>query len=407
MSMRYPQIGSIPHNQIGIDKFRCFTPENPYFAYLTLLSMYLPGPHVTTLVFNKRSACLLNIVWGVIFTGIGSVAIALWNFEIFDTRHNNYDLVFVLAPTGLYCIVCGLGTVSLLKFKQSSEVSDELKTPLKIFLQSLLFPFVFFLSPLLGLVVAFRGIFPHNADFRCALLEFKFIECVTETSTQLCLQFFIVLTNFPLPPSNTQLQSIFFGVFTVAIPAMEKFLESNKPYSFFNYVKYYPIFFFNVVFRILTWSIIFMYFYFFYGVVIFICHIGLLASMNYFVMTQFYPEMIKEKHNYVDYKSQLGEMAIQNFLTIPNLMDTKAARFCRKFSFYACLVINISVLLMLVILCNLGIEIEIDCRPLFGDCIHDPLNDDPIIHEIKNFNMIVTFIISIGILGMTTDHYKS
>ena len=53
-------------------------------------------------------------------------------------------------------------------------------------------------------------------------------------------------------------------------------------------------------------------------------------------------------------------MSVLNFLTIPNLVNTKAAGFCRTFSFYASLIINASILLILVILCNLGTVIEID-----------------------------------------------
>ena len=235
---------------------------------------------------------------------------------ITTTHDNIYDLVFVMAPIGIYSVLCGLGTLSSVRNRKKTPTLSE---RIQIFL---VFPFLFFLSPVLWFVVVFRGIFRHNCTFFKALVEFKFIKSFTETSPQLCLQFFIiltVLTEFGVPPSTSQIQSVVLGILTVAFPVMQKFLILNKDYKFVNYFKYYPVFFLNVVFRICTWSTIFMFFYFFYGVVILILLQSLIVILNYLVLKSYFPELKKEE----DYKIQVGQMAVQGFLTIPNLENTK------------------------------------------------------------------------------------
>ena len=252
------------------------------------------------------------------------MTIILWNCNIFKTHDNIYDLVFVMAPIGIYSVLCGLGTLSSIRdqcCKKTPTLSERIQIFLKLFLtkKSIVFPFLFFLSPVLWFVVVFRGIFRHNCTFFKALVEFKFIKSFTETSPQLCLQFFIILTEFGVPPSTSQIQSVVLGILTVAFPVMQKFLICNKDYKFVNYFKYYPVFFLNVVFRICTWSTIFMFFYFFYGVLILILIHSLIAIVNYLVLKSYFPELKKEE----DYKIQVGQMAVQGFLTIPNLEKTK------------------------------------------------------------------------------------
>ena len=96
-------------------------------------------------------------------------------------------------------------------------------------------------------------------------------------------------------------------------------------------------------------------------------------------------------------------MTVQNFLTISNLQETPAAIFCRKFSFYASLFFNFSILLILLILCNLGVEIEFDCRPVFGDCHIVPMKEQEILKDIKIFNTICLVVMSMGALSLMLD----
>ena len=344
------------------------------------MSLLLPGPHIASLIFDKASASIMNIVWGFVFACLGGLSIALWKMNIFNTERNFYDLVFVLSPLGLYSILCGVGSISMVRFQEVPNFSEKLQTPFKIFFrkQSLLYPLMFILSPVISLVVAFRGIFPHSGKFRSDLLEFKFVESVTKTSNQLCVQIYILLQNIEYPPSSKQVQSICFGILTVAIPAMEKYFHYGRPYSLFNYVQFYPIFTFNILFKILTWSLIFLFFRFFYGVVILVSHVFLLLPINYRIMKKFYPFLIKEQNGCSEedasrnYKYQVGQMAVQAYLTIPNLQDTPPARFCRKFSLYANFVFNVIFLLILLILWTLNTFPQFACRPFFGDCHHDP-----------------------------------
>ena len=361
------------------------------------MSILLPSPHITSCIFDKSSASIMNIFWGFIFALLGSVPIILNRGE---EEKSSFYLLSILVPLGLYAIVWGF-----VSFGFRAVNNEDIPTYDKVLLllkNSLFFPFVFLLSPLVALVVSFRAIFRHNDVFWRVLTEYKFIECFIETSTQLCLQLYILMKDYPHPPTVLQTLSVTSATLCVAIPAMEKYLQ-HKPYTFKNYFKFYPIFTFNTVFRILTWSIIFYLFYFFYGVVTLLCYMGFLAFTNLFLVKVRFPKMVEDEDAWNDYKSQLGEMAVQSFLAIPNLQDTPAARFCRKFSFYASLFFNLSILLIIVILCNLGVHLEFDCRPVFGtgqssDCKHNTADID-----IKNFNTYCLVVMSIGVFSLMLD----
>ena len=336
----------------------------------------------------------MNIFWGFIFALLGSVPIILNRGE---EEKSSFYLLSILVPLGLYAIVWGF-----VSFGFRAVNNEDIPTYDKVLLllkNSLFFPFVFLLSPLVALVVSFRAIFRHNDVFWRVLTEYKFIECFIETSTQLCLQVYILMKDYPHPPTVLQTLSVTSATLCVAIPAMEKYLQ-HKPYTFKNYFKFYPIFASNILFRIFTWSIIFFYFYFFYGVVILVCYMGLLASINLFLVKVIFA---KDEKAWSDYKSQVGEMTVQSFLTISNLQETPAAIFCRKFSFYASLFFNFSILLILLILCNLGVEIEFDCRPVFGDCQAVPLKQEDILKDIKVFNTICLVVMSMGALSLMLD----
>ena len=341
----------------------------------------------------------MNIVWGFIFALLGSVPIILHRGE---PEKSSFHLLSILVPLGLYSVVWGL-----VSFGFAAVENEDIPTFDKILLwtkTTLIFPFVYLLSPIVSLVVSFRAIFPHNDVFRRVHLDCKFIECFNECSTQLCLQIFIIMKDYPQTPKILQILKVTSLILTVAIPALEKYLH-HKPYTFKNYFKFYPIFTFNVVFRILTWSIIFFFFYFFYGVVALLCYMGFLASTNLFLVKVRFPKMVEDEDAWNDYKSQLGEMAVQSCLTIPNLQDTPAARFCRKFSFYASLFFNLSILLTIMILCNLGVHLEFDCRPVFGtgqssDCKINIAED---IKDIKNFNTYCLVVMSMGAFSLLLD----
>ena len=124
-----------------------------------------------------------------------------------------------------------------------------------------------------------------------------------------------------------------------------------------------------------------------------ITQIGLLTLINYLIMRAFFPDLVKDRSDRKEYRFQVGEMAIQNFLTIPNLQDTKAARFCRKFSFYGSLIFNIILILILVPLNDIHLDYAYECG------IFTCKNKE----EFKYFDEVVAVIISIGIFGLILD----
>ena len=132
----------------------------------------------------------MNIFWGFIFALLGSVQIILNRGE---EEKSSFYLLSILVPLGLYAIVWGF-----VSFGFRAVNNEDIPTYDKVLLllkNSLFFPFVFFLSPLVALVVSFRAIFRHNDVFWRVLTEYKFIECFIETSTQLCLQVYILMKD--------------------------------------------------------------------------------------------------------------------------------------------------------------------------------------------------------------------
>ena len=375
----------------------CVAPKQPIFALLTFMILFLPSPHMMSLYTTKASASILNILWGFIFL-IGGLLVIYFN-DVDEGKDGDMTaLLFCLAPLGVYSMVCGLANIG--KIRSQKKSSLELLCTMK----TLVYPVVFFLSPLIGLVIYLRAIFCHNLIVVNDYMECKYIECLAESSPQLCLQLYILLRTYfykKYQPTVTLWVSIIVGIFSVGLPPTAKFLHhSGKEYNKFNKFKYYPIFFFNSVFRIFSWSIIFIYFYVLNGVVIVITQMGLLALINYLSMKAFFPELVEEKRDLRDYRFQLGEMAVQNFLSIPNLLETKAARFCRKFSFYASLIVNILLLLLILLLRELGQKSLRLCR-IYRYIFRYICEED---NEQKHFyTEVVSVIISIGLFGLALD----
>ena len=129
-------------------------------------------------------------------------------------------------------------------------------------------------------------------------------------------------------------------------------------------------------------------------------HLVVLTLLNYLFVKKFFPDWKKDKGDCKDYRFQVGEMAIQNFLSIPNLRDTKAARFCRKFSFYASLIFNITLILILLLLRHRGIEHAHYCLIFTCEEDKDIYCDD---HHHNYFNEVVYLIIFIGLFGLVLD----
>ena len=386
------------------ESWSCQAPKHPYFACMTFMFLFLPSPHMMSLYTDKASACVLNISWGFTFLIGGSLAI-YFKKTIDWTHHETLELVFVFAPLGFYSLMCGLGHIGKIKYEEHLSAPEKLKYSLELLWtkKTLFYPLVFFLSPLISLGIYFRAIFRHNQVFANDYTECKYIESFSETSTQLCLQLYILMKTFHYKPSNTLWLNVILGIFSVGIPPTAKFLHHSRlPYRFFNYIKYYPIFFFNTVFRIFSWSIIFMFFYIVRGVLIMIASGGFLVLLNCLTMKIFFPDLRKEKSDRIDYRFQVGEMAVQNFLSIPNLRETKAARFCRKFSFYASLIFNIISLLVLLLLNHLKLLNHAYVCIIFSceennqifSCDHDHHN---------YFTEVVVAVISIGLFGLVLD----
>ena len=227
-------------------------------------------------------------------------------------------------------------------------------------------------------------------------------QSILESAPQLALQVFIVLTENAWPNYQSQMMSMILSCLMMSYPETEKYLIQLQPYSFFSVIKYLPVFMANIAFRALSCSVLFRFFSFFYGVVI-MAMLGLAMALIGFLTAKFrHPELTAEE----DFKHLLGEMALLHCLTVPCLKNSPAARYLRKFSFYAGLGLNTALLLMLLVVCNLKIKVHFPCRPIFQDC-QLSWQDYAVVKDIATLNIVISSIIGLGLVSLVLDKMYS
>ena len=125
-----------------------------YFSILTLTFIYLPSPMMMQMVFDRATASILNIIWGVILTTSAIFILALQNFQPDD---NFFSFVVIVSFTvGLFTIVFGLVTVSYaLNSYQDIGTEERVKKVVVDVLLSTKFiicPLLLFLAPVLNIL---------------------------------------------------------------------------------------------------------------------------------------------------------------------------------------------------------------------------------------------------------------
>ena len=227
-------------------------------------------------------------------------------------------------------------------------------------------------------------------------------QSILESSPQLGLQVFIVLTENAWPYHNHQMMSMILSTVMMSYPETEKYLIHLQPYSFFSVIKYLPVFMATIAFRALSCSVLFRFFSFFYGVVILAVY-GLVMSLIGFLTAKLrHPELTAEE----DFKHLLGEMALVHCLSVPCLKNTPASRYLRKFSFYAALIVNTVLLVVLLVVCNTRINVIFQCRPIFQDCQLIWQNFE-VVKDIATLNIFVSSIIGLGVVSLVLDKIYS
>ena len=370
-----------------------------YFAILTFTFVYLPSPMMIHVVLDRATASCLNIMWGTILAMAACIVLTTHNF------HPNHDdffsfLAMVNLTLGLFMIIFGLATVShLALFTKGVSFGQKRRKISKIILSGkfFVFPLLIFLSPSINLLTKFRAIFPHNKFVLTQRKTGSMALSIFQSSTQFVLQVYIVF-NDDASPCYYQWMSMILSTIIMAFPETDKFITSVQSYSFFSVIKYLPVLVTNILFRALTCSVLFTFLGFFYGVTFTVLRGVSVALMGVLTAKCCRPGITKEEN----FKSLVGEMAVLHYLTISCLKDTPAARFLRKFSFYASLLFNSTLILTILLLCNLKLEIKFVCRPIFQDCDID-WQKLRLVKDIEYLNIVLCSVILIGFLSLILD----
>ena len=125
-----------------------------YFSILTLTFIYLPSPMMMQMVFDRATASVLNVMWGLILTSSAILILALDNFR---PDENFFSFVVIVSFTvGLFTIVFGLATVSyaLNSYQDIGTKKRVKKVVVDVLLSKkfIIFPLLLFLAPVLNIL---------------------------------------------------------------------------------------------------------------------------------------------------------------------------------------------------------------------------------------------------------------
>ena len=164
-----------------------------------------------------------------------------------------------------------------------------------------------------------------------------------------------------------------------------EFMEQIK-----NLAKYYPTFFLNATFRVTSATIMILFFRSF-SLVLLILYSGLLQRTLNLIGNS------KEVQKKMEFRQQEMESLFQSFVTNTNLVNSTAAKICRKATFYFNLVFHILLLIVIYLMCLYGTETE---NILFWSRI--PLAENEIVLTILIFS-----VISIGLFSILLELGKA
>ncbi len=151
-----------------------------------------------------------------------------------------------------------------------------------------------------------------------------------------------------------------------------------------NLTKYFPIFFLNSTFRVMSATITVLFFRSFSLIILFLYCSSLKMFLNLYGR---YKKVVHEK----EFNRQLVESICQSFVTNTNLENTAISKYCRKATFYFNLLFHILQLLLIFLMTKLVPE-----NVLFYGNI--PLAED------KHAMIVVFGVISaVGILSLLLD----
>ena len=371
------------------DKYYC---KDYAYGLLTLFFVYLPSCTVMSTIYGCSTTGIIASIWGDIFVVIGCVC---WSFS--PTVEGGISAWF-FGLVGISLIVIGSIGEAFGKEKCREKIERKHLTESKYLVKFFSFPFLLALSPLLMLYIKFQ-IFLRPTN-KLVVNQNKIVcvaEGILEASPQLVLQLFIVLRRFQ-EPTTGQLLSMITSAFSLTVPSILYFLENRSRRELSTVekmkkmIKFFPVFFFNMIFRAASLSLFCLFFTTF--MIIFLpVYIAILYRFLNLLGSYYNVQHDEEFQHHVRSCFSL------NFLTITNLQNSRCAKMCRKVSAYFNIVVYILAQLFILLLCLFHSDIGNIKIPLSGV----KWNDLPMAKNKEKMTFYVTINIMIGITSILWD----
>ena len=139
--------------EYGLYEFSCVE-ETHYFAFITILCIYLPSLNVMATLFGPRTAGRLGITWGVLL-------LIVVNFTPeFHSKIFFYSIFIAMVPLGCYlgCTRMRMGCTRKMKPQGQGKIKMTMNQIIKSYVsQFLLFPMLLPFSPMIFLTIKLLG----------------------------------------------------------------------------------------------------------------------------------------------------------------------------------------------------------------------------------------------------------
>ena len=306
--------------------FTCLE-KNYMFAILQYILLYLPSSNIVSCLYGPSVTSFLTSAWGFFMAFSGAI---LWISK--NTPELRVVSIF-LGIMGVYLIVNG----NLLE--QQDKQREKILTP-KFLIKAILFPILMAFSPII--YVVFRIIIlvrPNNylINHQVMFSNFPLQDALSASYTFYIA--FLHLQDIATINAVEQITSKALFMFdlpfalTVCTRMIEKYIRyrtgSTDMPNMLNLFKYYPMFFFNSIFRVSSMAIIIYYFHYF-SFFIFLAYIWIFWRFSRY--TRLLNNL--EDEYQMDLSKQYTEALLLNSFTLTNLHTTRCARLFRKHSFY-------------------------------------------------------------------------
>ena len=219
--------------------------NDPWFAILTLIFIYLPSVNVIASLYGPKKAGMVGFVEGMV-TFIVGVILAYIGYLLPSPVAAIVAWIMIFLGDGVWAL--GLNCWLVFGFSRPSVFHFCLFIPLMIFS-----PAIFIFIKLLAIFEAENMFIQSQSTFMSRG------EAIMEAAPQLSLQLGVAMLS--MNPSFNQIFSIITSMATLSLPNIENYVQARgEKFSFVSIIKHVAVFLPACLFKVLSFSIISVFF---------------------------------------------------------------------------------------------------------------------------------------------------